>query len=406
MIKLYRDIFILIIFFSLNYAQAGIPPTIDMTVRNIKTTNSLGNETGDTLTFEVWLRWTNYGISDRFEFAAAQYAWTCNKELLGSIPYVKFDLLPGSVANPMPAAYRPPTFNVDSSTSPPGLIYLKGSGNQPNSGLPAYIVSANAPYGSKILTFRLVKGGGQDFPLVPFNLRFKLGASPNTFVAYFLPITIPDTEAAPPQLAVALMDTIVNHYIVENPNIILGSYKIKVNLTALFEGKYDNTHNILTKRENVILFLRNSVAPFSIADSAVGTMDSLNFSALFTFQNAPSGQYYIVVKNNQCIETWSKSGGEHLNKNDSAYNYNFTTASSQAYFNNLRLKGPKYCLYSGDVDQNGFINLNDLLSIYNDAYSFVYGNVINDLTGDNIVDLYDMLIASSNMNSFIRVRSP
>ena len=397
--KLNGYIFI-IIFFCINnvFAQA---PTFDMTVRNIQLSGTPQN----TLTFEIWLKWTNYGESDRFEFAAGQYVWTCNRAVMGTAnPGMTFQR---SANGPGFSSYVPPlNGSVDSLTAPLGQLYLKLSGNNPNSELPPYIVSASGLYGGRIFNARVVNQSGLGFPLVPLNLRFKLGAAPNTFVAYFLPVTVPDTNEAPPQPAVSLMDTIVNHYTIENANLILGSYKIKINLTSLFEGKYDNLFNILTKREAVSVYLRNSIAPFNIVDSASGIIDSVNFSGLFTFANAPSGQYYIVVKNKQCIETWSKSGGEQLNKNDSTYNYNFTSASSQAYFNNLKLKGSKYCLYSGDVDQNGFINLYDLLSIYNDAYNFIYGNVISDLTGDNLVDLHDMLIASSNMNSFIRVRRP
>jgi len=405
--KKYYLLIILIstLFFPINFVFAQAP-TFDYTVRNIKTTNASGQQTGDTLTFEVWLRWTNYGTSDRFEFASAQYTWTCNRAVIGNAnPGLVLDLLPGSVNNPLPSVYRPPTFQVDSLTAPPGLLYLKGSGNGPNSANPPFIVSANAPFGSKILTFRLVNQSHQNFPVVPLNLRFKLGAAPNTFIAYFMPVTVLDTESAPPQLAVALTDTIVNHYTVENPNFLISSH-IRVNLIALFEGRYNNILNLMTKRDTVSVYLRSVTAPYQIIDSAIGIVDSVNFSGIFNFLRAPSGYYYIVIKHNQCIETWSKAGGEYLTNDYSLYNYDLTSASSQAYLENIKLIGSKYCLYGGDVDQNGFINLADALSIYNDAYNFVYGNVINDLTGDDIVDLHDMLIASSNKNNFIRVRTP
>ena len=217
--KLFVTLFLLACALNTSYA---VDPTFDMTVRNIRTTNSTtGLEMADTLTFEVWLKWTNFGSSDRFEFAAAQYTWLCNRAILNSLPGLKLDLLPGGTNNPLPASYRPPTFQVDSLTAPPGQLYLKGSGNNPNSALPPYIVSASGAFGAKILTFRLVNLSGQDFSTVPFDLRFKLGAAPNTFIAYFAPVTVPDTESAPPQLAIPLMDTVVNHYVVENSGFVL-----------------------------------------------------------------------------------------------------------------------------------------------------------------------------------------
>ena len=33
-------------------------------------------------------------------------------------------------------------------------------------------------------------------------------------------------------------------------------------------------------------------------------------------------------------------------------NYDFTSAASQAFGNNMHLNGSKYCIYGGDVDQN------------------------------------------------------
>jgi len=216
--KLFVTLFLLAVTLSSSFAQN---PTFDYTVKNIKTTYN-GPETGDTLTFEVWLKWTNFGASDRFEFAAAQYTWLCNRAIIGSAnPGLKLELQTQFAGCPLPAAYRPPTFQVDSLTAPPGQLYLKGSGNNPNSALPPFIVSASGPFGSKILTFRLINQGGADFPLVPLNLQFKLGSAPNTFVAYFLPVTVPDTETAPPQLAVALMDTVANHYVVEDGGFVL-----------------------------------------------------------------------------------------------------------------------------------------------------------------------------------------
>jgi len=399
----HQIVFIFIIILTLNSVFAQ-DPTFDITIRNIKTTNASGQQTGDTLTFEVWLRWTNYGSSNRFEFAAGQYTWTCNRAVMGTanqgLNFVR------TTAGPGFNFYLPPMQGqVDSLTAPPGLLYLKLAGNGTTSELPPYIVSADAPYGARIFSARLVNQGGVNFPVVPFNLRFKLGAAPNSFIYYFLPVTVPDTEYAPPQLAVSLMDTVINHYKVENPDILIGSH-IRVNLTALFEGRYNSTLNLMTKRDSVKVYLRNAASPFQIMDSARGAIDSVNFSNIFSFLKAPSGYYYIVIKHNQCIETWSKAGGEYLTNDYSIYNYDLTSASSQAYLDNLKLKGSKYCLYGGDVDQNGFINLTDALSIYNGAYNFVYGNDINDLTGDGFVDLHDMLIASSNKNSFIRVRTP
>ncbi len=187
---------------------------------------------------------------------------------------------------------------------------------------------------------------------------------------------------------------------------INGTSIINVNLTALPEGKYNVTQNLLTKKDSVNVHLRNSAPPYEIVDSASNDLDSISFSNTFSFYNSPSGSYYIVARHNQCIETWSKDGGEDLINDGTVYNYDYTASLTQAYGNNLVLRGSKYCFFSGDVDQDGFINLEDVLFINNDAGSFVTGNAISDLTGDEIVDLNDILIAFNNSSNFVSVIRP
>lgn len=181
---------------------------------------------------------------------------------------------------------------------------------------------------------------------------------------------------------------------------------IKVNLSALPEGKYDNSQNIILKRDTVKVYLRQAVTPYNIVDSASGVLDSLTFGKTFSFYNSISGSYYIVIKHNQCTETWSRSGGDSLVNDSSVYNYNFTASNSQAYGNNLILKGSRYCLYSGEINNDGNIDLEDMLTIYNDAGNFITGNVLTDLTGDNLVDLNDLLIVSNNSGSFVSLIRP
>ena len=203
-------------------------------------------------------------------------------------------------------------------------------------------------------------------------------------------------------------DTLGNKYFTSIWNFrTLTATVIKLNLTVLSEGKYNNTFNLLSQKDSMTAFLRNSVAPYNIIDSAKGLIDTLNFTGLFSFYNSPSGTYYIAIKNKQCLETWSKTGGESLINNNVPVNYDFTSAATQAYGSNLRLKGSKYCIYSGDINQDGFITLFDFIPIYNGASNFASGyNLTTDLTGDSIVDLTDVTLCYNNSSNFIRTRRP
>ena len=182
---------------------------------------------------------------------------------------------------------------------------------------------------------------------------------------------------------------------------------LKLRLKVFPEGFYFQLFNQLSRNDTITVYLRNALSPYALVDSSKEIIDSLSLSGLFTFNNAPTGTYYITVKHLNSIETWSKSGGEYLATDGIFYNYDFTVSNTQAYGNNLRLRGSKYCLYSGDVNQDGYITLFDVIPIYNDAVNFVTGRFIKtDLTGDNIVDLTDVTIGYNNSASFISKITP
>jgi len=182
---------------------------------------------------------------------------------------------------------------------------------------------------------------------------------------------------------------------------------IYLNLKILFEGLYSPAFNQLIRKDTATAYLHQIAPPFNIIDSAKASIDSALFNGLFKFVNASTGMHYISIKHLNSIETWSRTGGVLLANDGTVYNYDFTTINSQAYGDNLKLKGSKYCLFSGDVNQDGYITLFDVIPIYNDATNFVTGNYLaTDLTGDNIVDLTDVTLCYNNSTNFIRVRRP
>ncbi len=177
---------------------------------------------------------------------------------------------------------------------------------------------------------------------------------------------------------------------VENP-------VINLSLKITPEGLLDTLNNRLYRRDSVMIYLRDSHAPFSLVDSAKGIIDSVSMTCLLTLSNALSGRYYIVVKHFQSLETWSRAGGDSLSANGLVHNYDFSSGSYQAYGNNLNLKGSSYCIISGDVNGDGIVDGSDLLMIDNDLYNYVTGRfVITDLNGDEYVDAADMQIADNN----------
>jgi len=179
------------------------------------------------------------------------------------------------------------------------------------------------------------------------------------------------------------------------------------NIKLLFEGMYSPAFNQLTRKDSATAYLCQSNPPYNIIDSAKSVIDSISLTGSFNFYNAETGTYYISINHLNSIETWSKAGGENLATDGVIYNYDFTTSFSQAYGNNLKLKGSKYCLYSGDVNQDGFINLTDIVDVYNNSINFISGSHIPaDLNGDNIVDLNDVTLCYNNSIGFIHITRP
>lgn len=172
---------------------------------------------------------------------------------------------------------------------------------------------------------------------------------------------------------------------------------ITLNLKVLMEGMYYPVFNQMTRSDTVKVYLRNSVFPYSIVDSSKGKIDSISLTNIFKFNNTPNGTYYLVVKHFNSIETWSKSGGETLLSGGSIYNYDFSTAFSKAYGNNLKKKGSKYCMFSGDVTQDGIIDAGDISGVENDVSNSVIGHVASDLNGDDFVDADDLSLVENNI---------
>lgn len=181
----------------------------------------------------------------------------------------------------------------------------------------------------------------------------------------------------------------------------IGTYNTAfLSMTAIVEGYYSSVNNRLTARDTLTVYLHRNYYPYQKCDSAKAIIDSLSFTGQFRFLNTPTGTYYLSVKSNNTLETWSKAPGLQI-ISGSSVSYNFTTSASQAYGNNLKLKSGKYCIYSSEVTGDGIIDVVDIGRVSNDVESQIYGTPSTDLNGDRLVDLEDLLIADNQVGYFI-----
>lgn len=130
--------------------------------------------------------------------------------------------------------------------------------------------------------------------------------------------------------------------------------------------------------------MANILAPYAIIDSNKVLQDSLSFMSQAKFSNLSKGTYYMVLKHRNNLETWSKKGGVSYNEG-MVVDYNFTDDSSKAYGDNMNKLGGKWCIYSGDVNQDGIIDLSDVSQTDIDNLNFVSGYIVTDVNGDNIL---------------------
>lgn len=170
--------------------------------------------------------------------------------------------------------------------------------------------------------------------------------------------------------------------------------------TALIEGYYDGISMV---PDTVTVELRNASSPFTLADDSKILLDN-NGQGSARFYNTQSGTpYYIVVKHRNAVETWSAEPQIFIS---GTATYDFTTSANKAYGNNLRLMGGKWCIYEGDVNQDGFVDAADLVSVYNNNVNGLTGYISTDINGDMFTEIEDLIMVYTNAVLGVEKKTP
>lgn len=198
-----------------------------------------------------------------------------------------------------------------------------------------------------------------------------------------------------------LRDTMIYKLIDTTKNHPSSNGIVSLELETLIEGLYNGTDMV---EDTVNVILRGALSPYGIIDSDKIKLNDNGFG-IANFPDANSGiYYYLVVKHRNSIETWSNNAMTFTM--GFPEEYDFTTSSSQAYGNNLKYKSFRYCIYSGDVNQDGTIDISDLIRVYNETNIFPSGYLAEDVDGDGYVDLSDLTIVYNNSRNFISIIRP
>jgi len=201
----------------------------------------------------------------------------------------------------------------------------------------------------------------------------------------------------------------------------------KLNLTVMLQGLYNGVD--MSKAQDFVA--GNPVDKFTATIADVITVelhDAGNYATIVytapdvellqngttstsgkTYISIPNnfnGSYYITVKHRNHVETTSASP---VTFSDANITYNFTTAAAQAYSNNLMQVNPGvFCIFAGDVNQDGFVSVADRDDFVHVAVvNLVKGYVAEDINGDGIVAVGDRDdLVHPNVVALIRARTP
>lgn len=116
-----------------------------------------------------------------------------------------------------------------------------------------------------------------------------------------------------------------------------------------------------------------------------------------------TGTYYLTIKHRNHLETVSAATIDFA----VATSYNFTTAASQAYGNNmLELEAGVFGVYGGEVDQDGILTGADLVAATDNVRATVTGYVDTDVDGDGILTGADLVLITDNVRATIAAVTP
>ncbi len=153
--------------------------------------------------------------------------------------------------------------------------------------------------------------------------------------------------------------------------------------------------------------VRSSVSPYGIISSGKDLSSNYGGSIITVGPTVlNSVPYYIQMNHRNSIETWSKTT---LTFSNNDLYYDFHTSANRAYGDNqiqVDASPVRFAFYGGDVNQDGTVEITDIVEVFNDGNNFVSGYVNTDVDGNNFVDLSDLTLTLNNSNSFISRVTP
>uniref|UniRef100_UPI002CA40937 choice-of-anchor J domain-containing protein n=1 Tax=Lentimicrobium sp. TaxID=2034841 RepID=UPI002CA40937 len=160
----------------------------------------------------------------------------------------------------------------------------------------------------------------------------------------------------------------------------------------------DQDENIFNKFsgttvDTLSVYLAEADAPWAYLFAAHEVNINTDGSMVISVPAAFSGSYYIVIDHHSSVETWSALP---VDFSGTTIDYDFTTAAEQAYGSNQKSMGTVWALYSGDVNDDEYIEFLDVVPIYNLSTTGFFGYSLFDIDGSGYIEFFDYIMANNN----------
>ena len=201
-----------------------------------------------------------------------------------------------------------------------------------------------------------------------------------------------------------------------NPYIFTYNKSKTLIVNALLQGLYknenlmNNTFNDLgethwgdTVADKVVVEIRDAAYPYTVVETLyLNLLTNGKISTDVNYQN--DGMYYIAIKNRNHLETWSSIPVSFAGD---TINYDFTTSASKAYSDNQKeVSTGIYAILVGDVNQDGVVDISDLVGMDADLTNGTLGYIVYDMNGDGVIDISDLVIIDENLTNGVVVMTP
>lgn len=191
----------------------------------------------------------------------------------------------------------------------------------------------------------------------------------------------------------------VNNLITLNLKLYLQGYYTGDGWMQPVLNNQDVLNSLATETDSIAIELHDP-ASYALVDSKMAVL--LTDGTVSTLFTQPAGNYYIAIRHRNTVQTWS---ADPVACFATAPVYDFSTAASKAFADNQAEVEPGvWAFYTGDMNQDEFIDGNDFPAYDTDSFDGVNtAYTSTDMNGDGFVDGNDFPVY--DVNSFNGVSS-